>query len=268
MATRTPRPKRKEFELELAEGGGLSRRETGLLPDGTYWFEDALNVPGTLAAPVITGQAWLLELYALEAGSLAFQRGSDWVQPQTRTFGVFYAPLTLAQVSFRGVSGRLVGVAGTAPVPAGLAGKPLLFETAWNGRPTTTAQAFGLVVGGLARQAIEVNPSPSLLSLKAKGLIDDNYQLYPSIARIAARLGVSAAHLSRQFKHDYGLTPSGYLRQVRVADAPLRLARGEAIVEVSQAVGYNDLSRFYKQFRATTSTSPGACQTVMQPDKG
>ena len=99
------------------------------------------------------------------------------------------------------------------------------------------------------RQSIDSCPSASLLSVKAKRLIDENYLAYPSIARIAERLGVSHAHLSRQFKRDFGMSPSEYLRRLRVADAPLRLARGEEIINVSLEVGYNDLSRFYKQFR-------------------
>ena len=60
-------------------------------------------------------------------------------------------------------------------------------------------------------------------------------------------------------------SPSSYLHKLRLADAPLRLARGEQIVNVSLDAGYNDLSRFYKQFRKTTKTSPGVCQTLMKP---
>jgi YesN/AraC family two-component response regulator len=37
--------------------------------------------------------------------------------------------------------------------------------------------------------------------------------------------------------------------------------RGEAIIEVSGDVGYNDLSRFYKQFRKSTAASPGFCRS-------
>ena len=96
-------------------------------------------------------------------------------------------------------------------------------------------------------------------------LLGSNYLVHPSIARIAARLNVTHAHLSRQFKRDFGMSPSAYLHQLRLADAPLRLARGEEIVNVSMEVGYNVLSRFYKQFRKNTSTSPGACQTLMKP---
>jgi AraC-like DNA-binding protein len=57
------------------------------------------------------------------------------------------------------------------------------------------------------------------------------------------------------------------LHQLRLADAPLKLANGEDIINVSQDVGYNDLSRFYKQFQKNTKTSPGVCQTMMKPSR-
>ena len=133
--------------------------------------------------------------------------------------------------------------------------------------PTGVAHVWEIVRTGENLQSVELNPKPSLLSLKAKKLIDGNYLSYPSIARIARRLGITHAHLSRQFKRDFMISPTGYLHQLRLADAPLKLAKGEEIINVSQDVGYNDLSRFYKQFRKTTRTSPGVCQTMMKPDR-
>ena len=133
--------------------------------------------------------------------------------------------------------------------------------------PASAAQAIEIMRAGRNRQTIEARPSASLLSVKAKRLIDENYLIFPSIARVAARLGVTHEHLTRQFKRDYGLTPSEYLRQIRIADAPLRLAKGEQIINVSYESGYNDLSRFYKQFRQTNETSPGACQAMIKPDR-
>ena len=103
-------------------------------------------------------------------------------------------------------------------------------------------------------------PDLSPVSSKTKRLIDDNYLIYPSIARIAERLKVSHEHVSRQFKKDYGLTPSAYLHKLRVAEATFRLSKGEEIIDISLDVGYNDLSRFYKQFRKATRTSPAVCR--------
>lgn len=259
--------KRSDFHVEFADGGLLARRQTKFLPDGAYLFEDKLEVKGTLTARVITCAAWLLELYELKAGELFFISGEAHIHPHTKCFGVFYPPFTISQPCFKNARGRLVGVAATASLPAELMTVPVVFETSLTESPSSAAQVIEIVRAGESRQAIEMNPKPSLLSLKAKKLIDANYLAYPSIARVATRLNVTHEHLSRQFKRDFHLSPSNYLRQLRVADAPLRLARGEEIINVSQDVGYNDLSRFYKQFRKTTNTSPGACKTIMRPTR-
>jgi two-component system response regulator YesN len=77
-------------------------------------------------------------------------------------------------------------------------------------------------------------------------------------------LNISHEHLSRQFKKDYGLSPSAYLHKLRVAEATFRLTLGEEIIDISQDVGYNDLSRFYKQFKKATHTSPAVCRKQVQ----
>ncbi len=261
------REKNSDFHVEFADGGLLARRQTKFLPDGAYLFEDKLEVKGTLTAKVITCAAWLLELCELQSGELFFISGEAHIRPQTKCFGVFYPPFTISQFCFKNTRGHLVGVAATASLPIELRSVPVVFETSLTEPPSGAAQVIEIVRAGKNRQAIEMNPKPSLLSLKAKKLIDANYLAYPSIARVAARLNVTHEHLSRQFKRDFQLSPSNYLRQLRVADAPLRLARGEEIINVSQDVGYNDLSRFYKQFRQTTNTSPGTCKTIMRPTR-
>lgn len=256
-----------KFDFQLDDGGVLARRRTQFLPDGSYLFQDDLKVKGFLTAKVITCAAWLLELYELRAGELLFRSGEAHIRPGTKCFGVFYPPFTISQACFKDATGRLVGVAGTLALPAGLTTVPVIFETVFSESLSGASQVIEIVNSGHHPQAVETNPKPSLLSLKAKRLIDKNYLIYPSIARIAGRLGVTHEHLSRQFKRDFGLSPNAYLHQLRVADAPLRLAKGEEIVSVSQDVGYNDLSRFYKQFRKATNTSPGICRTLMKPDR-
>lgn len=256
-----------KFQLESDAGAILARRRAQFLSDGSYLFQDELKISGALTAKVITCAAWLLELYELTAGEAFFVSGTTHVWPATNRFGVLYPPFTISQPSFANAKGRLIGVAATEPLPAGLTQFPRLFETICSEVPTGVAQVLEIVREGENHQSVELNPKPSLLSIKAKRLIDENYLSYPSIARIAERLGVTHEHLSRQFKRDFETSPSGYLHQLRLADAPLRLARGEEIVNVSQDVGYNDLSRFYKQFRKSTKTSPGVCQTLMKPHR-
>ena len=265
MRKKQPGSKEFDFRVELDGGGLIGRRQTRFLPDGAYLFEDELEVGGLLTLKVITSAAWLLELYELEVGELFFVTGTEHIRSDAKRFGVFYPPFSITQPCFNHARGRLVGVAATQSLPAELTTAPIIFETTFKGAPAGVAQVIEILNACAKRQPVGINPKPSLLSLKAKRLIDDNYLIHPSIARIARRLGVTHEHLSRQFKRDFGVSPSDYFRQLRIADAPLRLARGEKIVNVSQEVGYNDLSRFYKQFRKSTKTSPGACQKMLRP---
>lgn len=238
-----------------------SRLRTELLSDGSYLFQDHLN-QGLLDADVITCSAWLLELYELEAGAVVFVVDKKQVRPTSNCFGALYPPFSFTRLSLENPRGRVVGIAGSDDLPAEFLSSPLLFDTSLVSLKSS-ATAIDLIRAGTNRQSVAAFPSASSLSQKAKRLIDENHLAYPSIARIARRVGVSHAHLARQFKKDFGMSPSEYLRRLRVADAPLRLARGEEIINVSLDVGYNDLSRFYKQFRQTTNTSPGVCKTLL-----
>lgn len=253
-----------EFEVNLDSGGKVRRRRTEILPDGAYLFEDDLKINGHLSSTVITCVAWLCELYHLTQGELSFITGGQSIQCTTRAFGVLFPPFSITKPHFSDVRGRLLGIAATKTLPAEFTGNPIVFELTDDTRPTRTRDVIEIMERGINHQPVPLNPKPSLLPLKTKRLIDQAYLNHPSIAHIAHYLGVTPEHLSRQFKRDFGLSPTAYLHKLRVADAPLRLARGDEIVTVSQEVGYNDLSRFYKQFRKATSTSPGVCKTLLR----
>jgi AraC-like DNA-binding protein len=255
-----------KFDFELPDGGKIARRTTGFLPDGAYFFQDDLDSSGVFSAKIVTGAGWLLEIVELEAGEIFFVCGGREIRPDSNRIGIFYAPFSILQTGYKDARGRVRGIAATRSLPEEISARPFVFEMTGAQNPSSADEAIEILASRRRRrQSIEFNPKASLLSVKAKRLIDENYLIFPSIARVAARLGVSHEHLARQFKRDFGLTPSSYLRQIRIADAPLRLAKGEEIISVSQQVGYNDLSRFYKQFRQTNETSPGACQTLLKP---
>lgn len=252
----------KPDSLLKAEKGDLpERRKTENLPDGLYYFEDELEIEGVLRANVITCAGWLLEILKINAGEVSFFVGEEEFRPRFTQMAVFYPPFTITRPCFKNTKGRCKGIAGIAALPAEFSKKPCVFETDFAGSPKSAAEIVEILESSRNAQFVEANPQASLLSLKTKRLIDENYRIFPSIARIAARLGVSHEHLTRQFKKDFGISPSAYLHQIRVADASFRLTQGEAIIEVSGDVGYNDLSRFYKQFRKSTRQSPGFCRS-------
>ena len=234
-----------------------------LLSDGSYSIEDEVALEGAGVSPFVFGRGWLLEILELRSGEFYFLGDGEEIRPEARRFGIFYPPFTIIRSFVKNIKGRVRGV-GSVTKLEGLPDTPLIFETDFE-RPFSSAdQAVKILDACRDRRSIEMNSKPSLLSLKTKRLIDENFLVYPSIARIADRIGVSHAHLSRQFKRDYDMTPSAYLHGLRVAEATFRLSLGEEIIDISYDVGYNDLSRFYKQFHKKTLTSPAVCRTMLQ----
>lgn len=264
------KPVSNEFDVkrEIADGQIASHRKMLRLSDGSYFIKDEVNVEGEGIAPFIVGASWLIEFFELDSGEFYFFRDDKEVRAQNKRFVIFYPPFSIVKACVKNMKGRWQGIAGLVnSFPANIKSTPLIFESDFNDEFTCAAQLKEILDSSRNSQSIEMNPNPSLLSIKAKRLIDENYLIYPSIARIAARLKVSHEHLTRQFKRDFQMSPNAYLHQVRIADATFRLSVGEEIIKVSGDVGYNDLSRFYKQFRKATAFSPGNCRHVLKGTK-
>jgi AraC-like DNA-binding protein len=232
------------------------------LSDGGYAISDRIKIDGEGASVFVFGRGWLLEIVDLATGDYCFISNGETVHPCGRHFGVYYPAFSLVRPFVRNVAGTVDGVGSVRSI-AGLPGEAVVFDTEFEGEFTEVDQAVKVLAAARNVQGIDVNTRPSLISIRCKKLIDANYVAFPSISRIAGRLKVSHEHMSRQFKRDYGIAPSAYLHHLRVAEATFRLSMGEEIVDISGDVGYNDLSRFYKQFRKTTATSPGECRVML-----
>ena len=230
---------------------------------GTYFIDDELSIDGEGASPFVFCSGWLLEIIEVKSGEFYFLSDGIAVQPKSKRFGVYYPSFTIVRSFVNNLRGKVLGVGRVEPV-VGLPSKPVVFDTDFSDKFRTVKQASEVIESARNVWSIEMNTDPSILSIRAKRLIDENYAVYPSIARIAERLKVSHAHLSRQFKHDFQMSPSEYLHHLRAADATFRLSLGQEIIDISHEVGYNDLSRFYKQFKKQTATAPAACRTMFE----
>lgn len=256
--------KKSDARSALDQGILPQRRKTENLPGGLYFFEDELDGNNVFQANIITCAGWLLELIDLESGEIFFQTGAKEIRPNAKRLGIFYPPFSITRPCFKNMKGFVRGIAGTTELPGKFAKNPIVFETNFCPSPKSIKQIIEIFDSSRNIQSVEAYPKPSLLSIKAKRLIDENYQAFPSIARIAGRLKVSHEHLTRQFKRDFEMSPNAYLHMLRIADATFRLSQGEKIINISGDVGYNDLSRFYKQFRKSTANSPGFCQSAFK----
>jgi AraC-like DNA-binding protein len=157
------------------------------------------------------------------------------------------------------LEGEFVGTSLPGDPPAAWLVTSMMFDLGNAPLAASPEELIALVQEPRPYIAMEVHGA-SPLTQKAKKMIAANYRTDIAISDLARKLGVSHAHLSRQFKRDFGVTPIGYRHRLRVSEAMSRLSKGEAILDVGYEVGFNDTTRFYNDFRKVTGTSPGKCR--------
>lgn len=83
--------------------------------------------------------------------------------------------------------------------------------------------------------------------------------ILPSVAEMAARIGLSQAHFSRVFHEVVGQSPRDFLLDTRMLRARHLLAETDfSIQEISERLGYSDVFFFSRQFKTKTGVPPTA----------
>jgi len=93
--------------------------------------------------------------------------------------------------------------------------------------------------------------------VKAQSWIEQNHAQSIDYDRLAEKYHMSRRSLERRFKQATGVTPLGYLQQVRVETAKRLLEEGsQSFDEITYMVGYEDISFFRKIFSRLTGLRP------------
>lgn len=92
---------------------------------------------------------------------------------------------------------------------------------------------------------------------RVRDRIDREYTQPLDVAALARGVGMSAGHLSRQFRRAYGEPPYAYLMTRRIERAMALLRRGDlSVTDVCFAVGCSSLGSFSSRFTELVGVPP------------
>ena len=101
---------------------------------------------------------------------------------------------------------------------------------------------------------------------RARTLLREVSDEAPTIAAVAARVGISPAHFSRQFAALFGETPHQFRMRARVERARELLAAGRAsVTDACMAVGCSSVGSFSALFTRLTGEPPSAYRRRVRP---
>jgi len=102
-----------------------------------------------------------------------------------------------------------------------------------------------------------VRPDEALAG-RARRLIDEAEEDAPTLARLAAGIGISAGHLQRVFKRVFGVTPREYAAAARLQRLKAGLHDGADVASALYEAGYGSSSRVYEKADRLLGMTPGA----------
>ena len=96
------------------------------------------------------------------------------------------------------------------------------------------------------------------LEVQLMDFLAENYDKQITCKELTDKFHFSSDYLTRRLKKYYGVTPWQYIQQLRIEKAKELLGSTDyTLAFITDAVGYNDLSVFYKAFRKQTNIAPG-----------
>lgn len=185
------------------------------------------------------------------------------IAPQTVHTGALAAAGSSAHVSvvMFYVAPAWFATQGLAPPPgSGFLCQPALAAAA-EGLSTAGEVAAWIVralpafAAGLAPAAGRRAPSPAARAILAA--MGDGLAGGESVAALAERCGISRERLHRVIRRWTGMSPSAYLRALRLHRARERLFDGESPASAAAACGFADQAHFTRVFRQAFGYTPG-----------
>jgi AraC family transcriptional regulator len=98
--------------------------------------------------------------------------------------------------------------------------------------------------------------------------VEEHLDGNPSLAQMAAVVGLNPYHFARQFKAATGLPPHQYVIARRVERAKQLLQSGTdlSLAEVALHAGFLDQSQFCRHFKRLVGVTPGQFRTPARID--
>ncbi len=89
-----------------------------------------------------------------------------------------------------------------------------------------------------------------------------------TIKYIANQLNISTGYLLVNFKSVYNISPKNYLSQLKFNEAKILLGQPTiTLSEISERIGYRNVSHFSRQFKLWSGISPYEFRNILQIKK-
>lgn len=209
----------------------------------------------------ITPNLWYFGFFKIQGESLYYERDNKMILFPNKSYGVFYPKHSICKIGLIKAKVEVKIFASSLPCKSYFPDEPVLFEN----KEGSIKYEYDDICDHLKNLEdfvkIGVNSSPSGIGQKIKEEIDKNYLTPKPLSNISKKLGISSSLMSIYFKRSYSTTPSEYRKNLRIVSSIEKLlylnSKSDTVPSIAFDSGYNDLGRYYKQFKSVAGVTPG-----------
>lgn len=241
------------------EGQPTDRKCFRIGPD-LYRMDQAIHVRGRETGYDATGPYWVVGLIRVMAGRLRFVVDGRLLEAPGRSFVMVMPPHCVVSAVLERAKTLNAAAFSRGEFPEGMPKEPLAFPVERFFPLRSMADVKGILRRMKAPMPISRCTRPHPLSEELKNRLGLSFQESRPLSGLAHELGTAPGVLSRLFRRDWGKPPVQFRNWLRVMESFRHLAERKAVTETAFEAGFNDLSRFHKQFKKTVGYTPRAIQ--------
>jgi AraC-like DNA-binding protein len=242
----------KSIDVELASYSSSFR----LLADDVLYFDRTIYRQKKERMIDVFGNFWGFSFARIDRGKIYVCRKGQRLSDDG-LMAIFLPPFSIVEWEYTPGSLRFESVMSTVPLPPHLPVEPVAFKPDTEDFPTQAGEIFALISRAFSFTSIGKEERVSPLARRVKKEIDSRWGEDVGIAAIASALKVPHPEMTKSFRDCYGCTPIVYRNRIRVmASLWGILTTKNAVASTAFDVGFNDLSRFNKQFRSHINGTP------------
>jgi AraC-like DNA-binding protein len=227
---------------------------------GLYRMDQFVQMTGQGTGYDATGNYWVVGCVKVLAGEVRFLRDGKKVDPGVTTFIIAMPKHSIVSAVLKDATTLNSAVFSNGAQPKFFPTEPVVFSV----EEPPAFLSLDDVERTLKRAAQELpiqrvsRPHPKTQRLVK--YFSEHFQENTPLPDLAEKFGLAPSVLSRTFRRDWGKPPIHFRNYLRILDSFRHLAEESAVTDVAFEVGFNDLSRFMKQFKGTVGHTPRSIQ--------
>lgn len=206
----------------------------------------------------VTNHMWMAGILKVSGCGFKMKQNDSEIEFPHGSYGIFFPPYSIVETELiSAVNFELEVILSQRPLGPSFSKQPVVFKTAYTTTPVTYIDICDFLEHSEAKVNVGRTTKLTASAARIKGAIDECYDDPITLSTLAQKLRITPKLLSRCFRESYCISPSCYRKHLRILSAGIKLLQHQSkIVDVAFDCGYNDLSRFNKQFRSVVGTQP------------